>query len=506
MASSVIVDGASLSIDNIVAVAKNLSRVAIPYEALEHLAQTRKSIERILSSGRTVYGVNTGFGKLADKKVSREKLDSLQMNLIRSHSFGTGAPLHIDEVRAIMLVRLNTLLRGNSGVRTEVATKLAEFLNNRIHPMIPRFGSLGASGDLAPSAHLALSLVGEGYVIDEKGTPVRSEIALRRAKITPLRLRAKEGLAIINGTQVMAALGCLLIHDASSLLENLDIASAMTVEALGCSLSAFDSRVHGLRPLHGQSHVASRILKLVRDSNLVGKAGRVQDAYSLRCIPQVHGAFYDSIQYAKSILEVEINSVTDNPILFPETDELVNAGNFHGQPLSLALDLICLALAEASVISERRIDKLLSGYNKKLPLFLARETGFNSGFMVAQYTAASLVAENRVLAHPASLDSANVSAGQEDHSSMGVTAALKAKQVLDHTTKVISLEMMCAAQALDFLMPGKMGQGTAIAHAELRRLSNRLAEDRPLFEDLERISDALQKERISKAIERTVQL
>ncbi|MGI0081404.1 MAG: histidine ammonia-lyase, partial [Nitrososphaerales archaeon] len=453
--------------------------------ALENVVNGRRSIERIFKSGKTIYGINTGFGKLADTKVSPQEIDHLQLNLIRSHAVGTGSALAQDEARAVMAVRLNSLLRGNSGVRPEVVLKLKEFLNERIYPIIPRYGSLGASGDLAPSAHLALCFVGEGFVFDKKGRKVETTKYLQRAGIKPLKLKAKEGLAIINGTQVMTGLACLIIHDAESVLSNLDIAGAMSLEALGGSIVPFDSRVQKLRPLHGQMHVAARIQKLVRDSALTESGNRVQDPYSLRCMPQVHGAFYDSLQYSKSTIESELNSVTDNPIIFPETDEVLNSGNFHGQPIALAIDLLCIALAEASVFSERRIDKLLSGYSRRLPMFLSKKAGLNSGLMVTQYTAAALVAESKILAKPASLESASVSAGQEDHASMGVTAALKTRTVLEHAIVVIAIEMLCAAQALDLLGKVKIGQGTAAAHKEIRKISNQVRDDRALAEELQ---------------------
>lgn len=506
MPTSIILDGESLTGEDVVGVARNYLRVEISPKALDSVVSGRNSIERILKSGKTVYGINTGFGKLADTRVSPKELDRLQLNLIRSHSVGTGSALAEDEVRAVMTVRLNSLLRGNSGVRLEVVLQLKEFLNRRVYPVIPRYGSLGASGDLAPSAHLALCLVGEGSLFAKDGRKVETKKHLRLAGITPLKLKPKEGLAIINGTQVMTGLACLLIHDAESVLSDLDVAGAMSLEALGGSAAPFDSRVQKLRPLHGQTHVASRVLKLIRDSALTGSGSRLQDPYSLRCIPQVHGAFYDSLQYAKSTIEVELNSVTDNPIIFPETDEVLSSGNFHGQPVALAVDLLCVALAEASVFSERRIDKLLSGYSKRLPMFLSKKAGLNSGMMVTQYTAAALVAENRILAKPASLESASVSAGQEDHASMGVTAALKTRTVLEHTLKVIAVEMLCAAQALDLVGKAKMGQGTAAAYREIRKISKPVVEDRSLSEDLDKVFGALKSGRIGRAIDRTVQL
>lgn len=506
--NNIVLDGNSLTARDVVHVARYYAYVEVASSALDTVKRGRKSVERILKSGKMVYGINTGFGKLADRKVSGNQLDILQLNLIRSHSVGTGSPLAEDEVRAVMVVRLNSLLRGNSGVRVEVIRQLQDFLNRRIYPVIPRYGSLGASGDLTPSAHLALCLVGEGRVFDSNGKQVKTSRVLERARIAAIKLKAKEGLAIINGTQVMTGLGALLVEDIHSLIRNLDIAAAMSIEALGGSLSPFESRIQKLRPMHGQAHIATRILRLLRDSHLTESGAHLQDPYSLRCIPQVHGAFYDALQYAKSVIEIELNSVTDNPLIFPENDEVLSAGNFHGQPVSLALDLVCMAVAEASIFSERRIDKLLSAYNPKLPLFLSKSPGLNSGLMVTQYTAAALVAENRILSRPASAESATVSAGQEDHASMGVTAALKTRKVVELTNNVIAIEMICAAQALDFLTDDteKMGQGTRIAYREIREISKTLNNDRSLEPDIEKVSEALKQDRLTRAMERTVQL
>jgi histidine ammonia-lyase len=509
----VIVDGTVLTLLEVVAVARNHARVEISQQAREAVRKGREAVERILKSGKSAYGINTGFGKFADVKIGSQRLEELQFNLLRSHSVGTGEPISEEDARAMMLVRLNSLLRGNSGVRLQVVQILQEFLNKGIYPFIPRYGSLGASGDLAPSAHLGLCMIGEGMVIDEKGNGIDTARVFKTKRIRPITLKAKEGLAIINGTQMMTAIGSLAVSDAISLLKNLDIAAALSLEALGASLSPFDSKVQYLRPMHGQAHVAARVQRLCRDSRLMGSTKNLQDPYSLRCIPQVHGALYDALQYARKVLEIELNSVTDNPIIFPESNEVVSAGNFHGQPVAIALDLLSLVLAEASIFSERRIDKLLSAHNPKLPLFLTREPGLDSGFMVTQYTAASLVAENRILGVPAGLSSASVSAGQEDHASMGVTAALKAKNALDHATKIIGIEMLCSCQAIDILCEDLksdpndlLGQGTKIAYTVIRDISDKLTDDRSLHADIEKTAQALTEDLISKEIERSIQL
>jgi histidine ammonia-lyase len=505
----VLLDGSSLTISSVHKVAREFARVEISPSAVQAVANGRKAVERILKSGVVAYGINTGFGKLADARIEKQELDKLQLNLIRSHAVGTGEPIPQDYARAMMLVRLNSLLRGNSGVRVEIIRILQEFLNQKIYPFIPRFGSLGASGDLAPSAHLGLCLIGEGFVFDETtGEKTETAKVLKAKGIRKVSLRAKEGLAIINGTQLMTGYGALLVHDSINLLDNLDIAAAMTLEALGASLSSFDSRIHDLRPMHGQSHVAARILELVQDSEFIGTSSHVQDPYSLRCVPQVHGAFYDALDYVRKVIEIELNSVTDNPIIFPEKDEVVSAGNFHGQPVALALDILSLVLAEESIFSERRIDKLLSGHNSKLPLFLSQDPGLNSGLMVTQYTAAALVAENRILGSPSGLSNANVSAGQEDHASMGATAALKAKEALAHATKVVAMELLCACQALDILQNNndnrKLGKGTAIALKQLRKFSSKVSSDRSLYSDVEKVSNFLQSGKLTQEIQKVL--
>ncbi len=506
-------DGSALTIAQVNQVAKYYAKVELSESALGAVKRGRESVERILKSGVAAYGVNTGFGILADTRIQDKQLGELQLNLIRSHSVGTGEALSEIDARAAMLVRLNSLLRGNSGITLEVVRILQAFLNKKVYPFIPRYGSLGASGDLAPSAHLGLCLIGEGFAFGEDHKKIPTITILNSKRIKPLRLKAKEGLAIINGTQVMTAMGAIAVHDSINLLRSMDVAAAMSLEAMGGSLSPFDSRIQNLRPMHGQAHVAARIQRLTRDSELIGTSPHVQDPYSLRCIPQVHGAFQDALDYIRRVIEIELNSVTDNPLIFPETDEVISGGNFHGQPVALALDLLSLVLAEAAIFCERRIDKLLSKHNPKVPIFLSPNPGLNSGLMVTQYTAAALVAENRVLGTPAGLASATVSAGQEDHASMGVTASLKAAKALEHTSKVVAIEMICASQALDFLLSGssrkhrpKLGQGTAIAYKEIRKLSPKVTNDRSLHEDLEKITQGIKQDRIVREIERTLVL
>lgn len=493
----IVLDGLSLTIDQILLVSRDLASVTVSPRALQEVDNGRKTVERIVKSGKTVYGLNTGFGKLAEKRIETKDLDALQLNLVRSHAAGVGDPLAQDQVRALMLVRLNTLLRGHSGVRKEVIEQLVSFLNSNIVPVIPRYGSLGASGDLAPSAHLALALVGEGMTTNE-GKSVKE--MLKHIGLHPIKLKEKEGLAIINGTQVMSGLGSLLISDASNFFDILDIAGALSLEALGGNIEPFDSRVHELRPVRGQIEVASRIRQIVEGSKLLGSAGRIQDPYSLRCIPQVHGAFREALQFSKSAIETEINSVTDNPLIFSE-GIVISAGNFHGQPVAITTDLLGIILAEASAYSERRIDKLLSSYNSSLPLFLSKESGLHSGLMILQYTAAALVNRNVVLASPAGLNSAVVSAGQEDHASMGVTSVLKAQEILKNATTVLAIEMICACQALDLMgAEEKLGAGSSLALKEIRNLSKFVEVDRPLAEDIERVSAYIGKRDLAEFV------
>jgi histidine ammonia-lyase len=496
---AVVLDGTSLSIDSVIRVSRDGASTEISKKALDLVDVGRKSVSRVLASGKTAYGLNTGFGKFSERKIDPKKLNQLQINLIRSHAVGTGEPLSDDAARAAMVVRLNTLLRGFSGIRTEVAIQLAKYLNSNLIPEIPRYGSLGASGDLAPSAHIALTLVGEWNVM-RQGKRIPTRTALKELGLKPIKFKEKEGLAMINGTQVMTGLACLLIHDAINFFDLLDIASALSLEALEGNVDAFDKRVHDLRPINGQIEVASRIRELVSGSELLGKAGRIQDPYSLRCIPQVHGAFREALRFARSIVETEINSVTDNPIIFPEDDSVISAGNFHGQPLAIALDLLGVALAEACVYSERRTDKLLSGLNSNLPLFLTNDSGLSSGMMVLQYTAASLISKISTLAIPSGLWNANVSAGQEDHASMGVTAALKAQEIIESGIKVIAIELICGSQAVDLLGERKLGKGTSLAKKLVRKITKHLDEDRPLSDDLGRLSLYLQDGKFAKTV------
>jgi histidine ammonia-lyase len=497
--SKITLDGVSLTIQQLLEISRASSQVSVSDEALGKVEAGRKIVERIIKSGKTAYGVNTGFGKLAERKIEYKDLEQLQLNLVRSHASGTGDPLILEEVRAIMAVRLNTLLRGYSGVRTEVISQLVNFLNSNVIPVIPRYGSLGASGDLAPSAHLALSMIGEGEVF-LNGDRVATKKLFQNLGLKPIILKEKEGLAIINGTQVMSGLGSLLVHDAANFLDALDVAAAVSLEALGGNLESFDPRVHELRPVQGQIEVADHMNQILSGSKLVGTGKRTQDPYSLRCIPQVHGAFREALRFCRSLVETEINSVTDNPLIFPD-EEVISAGNFHGQPIALALDLLGIVIAEAGVYSERRIDKLLSGFRIDLPLFLSKNSGLHSGLMILQYTASALASQNMVLASPAGLHNASVSAGQEDHASMGVTSALKAREILANSIKILAIELLCGCQALDLISKEKKGKGTKIAYEEVRKISKLVEADRSLSRDIERLSVFLSKGGLKRALD-----
>lgn len=464
------IDGNSLTLDDVRGVAQG-ARVGIAGGVLERVAASRRVVDDILDSDDAVYGINTGFGKLSDVRIRHEDLRALQVNLVRSHSCGVGEPLGPEVTRAMMLLRANVLAKGFSGVRPVVLETLVAMLNANVLPVIPSKGSVGASGDLAPLAHLALGAIGEGEVVYE-GERMAARDALQRAGIEPLALEAKEGLALLNGTQAMGAVGALALFEAETLARAADTVGAMTLEALKGTPAAFDPRIHAARAQDGQMAVAAHMLELLDGSEIREShrdCERVQDAYSLRCIPQVHGAVRDALAQARRVLTIEFNSATDNPLVFPDTNEVISGGNFHGEPLALVLDYAAMAVAELASISERRIERLVNPDLSGLPAFLIKEAGTNSGMMIAQVAAVALVAENKVLAHPASVDSLPTSANKEDHVSMGMTSALKFAQVVDNVRTVLAIEALCAAQGLDFLAPLRPGRGVAAAHERVRR-------------------------------------
>jgi len=490
--------GKPLSLEKIAAVAYGREPVQIAASARSRILASRKVIDDIVTRDASVYGVNTGFGKLADVRIPREEIGALQLNLVRSHACGIGPSLSEPEVRAMMLLRANVLALGFSGVRGDVIQLLCEMLNARVHPIVPEKGSVGASGDLAPLAHLALGLIGEGEAfLDGKRMP--SAEALKRAKLKPLHLEAKEGLALLNGTQAMHAVGGLSILRAKRLANIADVAGAMALEGLRDTPAAFDPRVHGARPHLGQKAVAAHLNALLQDSQIreSHREGdpRVQDAYSIRCMPQVHGAVRDVFAHCEQVLEVESASATDNPLVFVESGDVVSGGNFHGAPLAFAFDYAAIALTDLMNISERRVDRLTNpDKSEGLPAFLARKPGVESGFMIAQVAAASLVNEARVLAHPASIDNVTTSGGKEDHVSMGMTSALKLRSIVDLAENLFAIELLAGAEALEHRRPLRAGKGVEKALQLVRQVAPALTTDRSLSGDIARLSEKIRTE------------
>ena len=496
--SKVFIDGRTLTYEDVVAVARGYKSVDIASEVRDQVERTRRVLEDILAQDRVIYGVNTGFGHLASVRISDEELCKLQENLIISHAAGTGDPFPDEVVRAMILLRANSLARGLSGVRYELIEALVSLANHDICPIIPEQGSLGASGDLAPLAHLALALLGKGKV-RMGGVLMDAALALERAGISPLTLMPKEGIGLINGTQAMTAVGAIALYDAVVLAITADAAASMSIEALRGIPDAFRPCLHQARPHQGQMECAEFISRLLEGSRLVSAPGelRVQDAYSIRCIPQVHGATRDVLEYVRKVINTEINSVSDNPLVFPD-GQVISAGNFHGQPVALAMDFLSIATAELGNISERRIERLLNPALSGLPPFLAVQGGINSGFMISQYTAASLVSENKVLSAPASTDSIPVSASQEDHVSMGTIAARKARAVVKNVARILAIELMCACQALEFQGPEKLAPGTRKVYDLVRQVLPSLEEDRWLHPDIEAVTELVAEGRIAE--------
>ena len=499
--------GEGLRIADVVAVARGLAPVRLAPGAVSRMKRSRAIVDRLVRANATAYGITTGFGEFANIKISREKTRQLQRNLIMSHAVGVGDPLPREIVRAAMLARINNLAKGYSGVQLRVVKLLVDMLNRGVHPVVPWQGSVGASGDLAPLAHLVLPMIGLGEA-EFRGRTLSGAEALRRAKLAPVTLEAKDGLALVNGTAFMAGIGALSVHDAHALLHDAQIAGAMSLEALMGTDHAFIPIVGKLRPHPGQISVAKNLRALTRGSRIMAShrdpaahdhGPRVQDAYSLRCMPQVLGASVDAIEYARRVVEVELNSATDNPLIVPGEGSL-SAGNFHGQPLALALDFLAIAVAEAANIAERRIDRLVNPHVSEMKAFLVESGGLNSGFMVAQYTAAALVSENKVLAHPASVDSIPTSANQEDHVSMGMTSAWKARRIIGNAQNVLAIEYMCAAQALDFRRPLRPGRGSSAAYDVVRSRVRRLTSDRVLAPDVAAIRRLMGEDGFRRAV------
>lgn len=506
--NKVFINGNNLTIEDVVNVCRNNYEVIITEEAIINVKKSRELVDKLVDEGKISYGITTGFGRFSDVAISREDSKLLQENLIISHSCGVGNPLSEDTVRAIMLLRVNNLAKGYSGIRLETLQTLVDMINKRVHPIIPEKGSLGASGDLAPLSHMVLTMIGEGEAI-YKGERMSSKLAMEKSGIGIMdSLYSKEGLALINGTQVMTAIGLLATYDAMNLLKTADIAYCLTMEALNGITCAMDERVHKVRPHQGQINTAKNILDILKGSEMTSKQGeiRVQDAYSLRCTPQIHGASKDAIEYVMNKINIEINSVTDNPIIFANEEEIISGGNFHGQPIALSFDFLGIALSEIANISERRLEKLVNpALNHGLPAFLVNHGGLNSGFMIVQYSAASLVSENKVLAHPASVDSIPSSANQEDHVSMGTIAARKARDIMENARKVIAMEILSAAQAIDLRGKKRLGMGTEAAYSVVRKNTSFVDKDRIMYIDINTIEDVIKKNLLVEAVENALE-
>ncbi len=501
-----VVVGRPLTLEHVVSVARHGAPVLLDDEALQRIRRAREYVDRLLAEERNAYGITTGFGKLAQVRVSPEDVRRLQRNLIVSHAVGVGEPLPTEVVRAMLLLRAQSLSFGHSGAREDVVTLLLRMLDAGVHPVIPGQGSVGASGDLAPLAHMALTLIGEGEA-EYGGKTMPSREALAAAGLAPVELHAKEGLALINGTQAMCSLGALAVFDAERLAGVADVIGAMTLEAVEGTLAAFDERVVAVRTHPGAAECAWNVRSVGAGSEIHASHAdcpKVQDAYSLRCMPQVHGASRDALRHAREVLEREMNSVTDNPLLFPDDDRVISGGNFHGQPIALVLDYAKLAIAELGNISERRVAHLMDPALSGLPAFLVRQAGLDSGLMITQYTAASLANENKALAWPASSDSIPTSANQEDHVSMGMTSARHLRRTLENVQWIVAIELLCAAQGLDLRAPLAPAPGTGAALSALRNVVPPLNEDRLMQADMAAARELVVSGALRQAVEAVV--
>jgi histidine ammonia-lyase len=503
------INGNDLTLEDVREVAVERRAVLLAPDARAVVNQARAVVDEIVAGNKLAYAITTGVGKLSDVRIAGEQIRELQVNLVRSHAAGVGDPLPVAETRAMTLLRANSLSKGHSGVRAIVIDTLCEMLIRGVTPYVPSQGSVGASGDLAPLAHLALALIGEGECINDKGVRIPSAEALRNAQVKPLALEAKEAISLINGTQAMLAVGSLALLAAETLVDSADVLGGLCCDALKGTDTAFDERIHKARPHAGQTRTAANLRHMLEGSEIREShrdCGRVQDAYSLRCIPQVHGAVRDTLEYCRGVFEIEANSAVDNPLVFI-TDarnaqgDVISGGNFHGEPLAFALDFLAIALSALAGISERRLERLVNpALNEGLPPFLAAGAGLNSGFMLPQVTAAALASENKVLAHPASVDSITTSGNKEDYVSMGMTAALKLRRVVQNTRNVLALEAMAVAQALDFLAPLKTSRPGQKAHAAIRSICPTMDKDRVMYTDIARIADLIASGKLAAAL------
>ena len=505
------INGNDLTLDDVREVAAEHRPVLLDPDARSAVARARAVVDGLVAGNKVSYAITTGVGKLSDVRIAGEQIREMQVNLVRSHAVGVGEPLTPAETRAMLLLRANSLSKGFSGVRAEVIDALCEFLNRGVTPFVPSQGSVGASGDLAPLSHLALALIGEGECVDDKGVRIPTAEALRRAQIKPLVLEAKEAVSLINGTQGMLAVGILALLAADTLVDSADVIGALTLDALQGTDAAFDERIHGARPHPGQLKTAENLRRMLEGSQIREShrdCSRVQDAYSLRCMPQVHGAVRDTLTHCREVMEIEVNSAVDNPLVFVKNSkkadgegDVISGGNFHGEPIAFALDFLGIALSALAGISERRLERLVNpALSEGLPPFLAAGAGLNSGFMMPQVTAAALVSENKILAHPASVDSITTSGNKEDFVSMGMTASLKLKRIIENARNAMAIEAMAAAQALDFVAPLKTGRRGLEAYAAIRSVCATMDKDRVMYQDFARLSQLLASGKVADAL------
>jgi len=500
--------GNDLTPEDVREVAVEHRPVLLDPDARAAVGRARAVVDALVAGNKVSYAITTGVGKLSDVRIAGDQIREMQVNLVRSHAVGVGEPLPLSETRAMMLLRANSLSKGFSGVRAGTVDAICEMLNRGVTPFVPSQGSVGASGDLAPLAHLALALIGEGECVDERGVRISTADAFRRAQVKPLVLEAKEAVSLINGTQGMLAVGSLALLAAETLADSADVIGALTLDALRGTDAAFDERIHRARPHSGQLKTAENLRRMLEGSQIREShrdCARVQDAYSLRCIPQVHGAVRDTLAHCRSVMETEINSAVDNPLVFVKNQkqedgegDVISGGNFHGEPVAFALDFLGIALSALAGICERRLERLVNpALNEGLPPFLAAGAGLNSGFMMPQVTAAALVSENKVLAHPASVDSITTSGNKEDYVSMGMTAAMKLKRIVENTRNAMAIEAMAAAQALDFVAPLKTGKRGQAAHAAIRSVCPTMDKDRVMYQDFARIAELIASGKIA---------
>ncbi len=504
----IVLNGENLSLNQFIQGVRGEYRLMLSEDAEKKVINARRMIADALNSKQIIYGLTTGFGALSDVVISEEQTKLLQKNILMSHASGIGNYLDVETTRGVLILKINDLAKGYSGIKPDTLKTLIELFFKGVYPLMPEKGSVGASGDLAPLAHLALVLIGQGKAF-YNGDILNGKDAMESAGINLVNLDAGEGLALINGTQVMTAIGAITVYDAMNLLKTADIAAGMSLEVLLASNIELDKKLHEVRPHPGQIISADNLRRITHNSEIVSShkdCSRIQDAYSIRCSPQVHGASVDALHYAKRVIEIEMNSATDNPLVFSETNQIISGGNFHGQPVAFALDFLTIALSEIANISERRIERLINPQLSGLPAFLIKDAGLNSGFMIAQYTAAALVSENKVLAHPASVDSIPTSANKEDHVSMGTISARKCREVLKNAEFVISIELLCAAQAMDLFTNLKAGAGTVEAYKLIRKHISHMEEDRVLSDDINTMYKLVHDGKIRDAVENKIGL